>query len=44
MNIVITEIPYEVNKANMVKKMDESVQTDRWTVLSKSVMKRTEKV
>ena len=27
-NIVITEIPYEVNKANMVKKMDE-IRADR---------------
>ena len=40
--IVITEIPYEVNKATLVKKMMNSVLIERLKAFPKFVMKLTE--
>lgn len=39
--IVIDEIPYDVNKATMVKKWTSSGLTGKWKELRKSVTKQT---
>lgn len=39
--IIITELPYEVNKANLVKKIDELRFDKSWTALPTSATKRT---